>query len=75
MTDEIPCRCIRAIANNIAVLFVQLLGFPIQLFGLLLLPGAITKYLVDKESPTEDVRNALVRPLFASLSEMQRVSQ
>jgi len=39
---------------------LQLLGFPIQLFGLLLLPGAILKYLVEKESPTDDVRGALV---------------
>lgn len=39
---------------------LQLLGFPIQLFGLLLLPGAILKYLVEKESPADDVRGALV---------------
>ncbi|KAL3154480.1 hypothetical protein ABBQ32_013944 [Trebouxia sp. C0010 RCD-2024] len=36
-----------------------LLGFPIQLFGLLLLPGAIVKYLVEKDDPSEDVRGAL----------------
>ncbi|DBB07765.1 hypothetical protein WJX82_010306 [Trebouxia sp. C0006] len=36
-----------------------LLGFPIQLFGLLLLPGAILKYLVEKESPADDVKGAL----------------
>lgn len=39
---------------------LQLLGFPIQLFGLLLLPGAIVKYLVEKDDPSEDVRGALV---------------
>lgn len=39
---------------------LQLLGFPIQLFGLLLLPGTIVKYLVEKDDPSEDVRGALV---------------
>ena len=39
---------------------LQLLGFPIQLFGLLLLPGTIIKYLVEKDDPSEDVRGALV---------------
>lgn len=46
--------------SQILCLFLQLLGFPIQLFGLLLLPGAILKYLVEKESPADDVRGALV---------------
>ena len=44
--------------SNSAVL--QLLGFPIQLFGLLLLPGTIVKYLVEKDDPAEDVRSAVV---------------
>lgn len=39
---------------------LQLLGFPIQLFGLLLLPSTIVKYLVEKDDPTEDVRSGLV---------------
>lgn len=39
---------------------LQLLGFPIQLFGLLLLPGTIVKYLVEKDDLSEDVRGALV---------------
>ncbi|KAL3139636.1 hypothetical protein ABBQ38_003952 [Trebouxia sp. C0009 RCD-2024] len=38
---------------------LQLLGFPIQLFGLLLLPGTIVKYLVEKDDLSEDVRGAL----------------
>lgn len=40
---------------------LQLLGFPIQLFGLLLLPSTIVKYLVEKDDPSEDVRSGLVR--------------
>ena len=46
--------------NDSYRLQLQLLGFPIQLFGLLLLPGAILKYLEEKESPADDVKGALV---------------
>lgn len=42
-------------------LFNFLLGFPIQLLGLVLLPYLGVKYYVDNESLTDDASKAFVR--------------
>lgn len=36
-----------------------LLGFPVQLIGLLFLPGLVNKYLVEKKSAGDDAKSAL----------------
>lgn len=42
---------------------VQLLGFPIQLIGLLFLPYAVVKYALDDDDYISDIRGASVSTL------------
>ena len=54
-------------------LWMQLLGFPIQLAGLLLLPYVVVKYAVDGDDYIVDIQNAAVETLdFSSHLHLER---
>ncbi len=40
--------------------FLQVLGFPIQLIGVIVTPILITRYLLDKKALGQDVIDAVV---------------